>query len=296
MKHRQNDISTLWSEIRDSDKLDPSIIKKIEKVVICDKPDSNTANNKNNRPKESASRKWTVKKSIFGNPFRNVSDELVRFYKKNKKCKAIINPVFESLSFDRKNKKFTKLPILLKDLLENLHREVFEPRLKSNQITDISNIIGKGSNIKSTKSLIKVTNFDMNNIKEEDKDKIINSQKNKAMYENGENDNLEELIKMEENSSIRNLQLSIPAEVQTNIKQESIEEIEEQQNSIKDQNEYVIDMNCNEVLSELNKSDSITVRTVQSPHNEPKIFATAEKVWNNIIAHIRSLSDFFINE
>lgn len=44
------------------------------------------------------------------------------------------------------------------------------------------------------------------------------------------------------------------------------------------QNEYNIDMNWNEVLSELDKSDSVTVRTVLSPNNDQKVVQTAEKV------------------
>lgn len=38
MKHKQNEISKLWDEIKQADKLDTSVINKIEQILLDDKP------------------------------------------------------------------------------------------------------------------------------------------------------------------------------------------------------------------------------------------------------------------
>lgn len=61
---------------------------------------------------------------VFGNPLRNVSENLVKLYRKNSKHKKIISPVFESLGYSKKDKKFKTWPILLKDFIYNLNDEI----------------------------------------------------------------------------------------------------------------------------------------------------------------------------
>jgi hypothetical protein len=160
MKQKQNEISKLWSDIKEADKLDPSIIKKIEQVIIEEKPVTRTSERKA-KNKRAASRKLATNKSIFGNPMRNVSEELITFYKTNRRCKTIINPVFEKLSYDKKSKKFMKWPILLKDLLINLHGEIMgveeSPKLLNSTESPVKSDKVEGSNQKVVTPSIKVT-------------------------------------------------------------------------------------------------------------------------------------------
>ena len=63
---------------------------------------------------------------VFGNPLRNVSDNLVKLYKKSSRHKNIIPLVYQNLGYSKKLKNFTKLPILLKDFIYNLHDEIIK--------------------------------------------------------------------------------------------------------------------------------------------------------------------------
>jgi len=63
---------------------------------------------------------------VFVNPLRNVSDNLIKLFRYNSKHKKVILPVFKSLGYNKKQKKFEKWPILLKDFVLNLHSELAE--------------------------------------------------------------------------------------------------------------------------------------------------------------------------
>lgn len=84
MKHKQNELVKIWDQIKASDKFDPNLLKKIHSVLIEKRPTTRRSDKKTNRSKKTSNRKLANTKSIFGNPMRNVSDELIEFYKNNK--------------------------------------------------------------------------------------------------------------------------------------------------------------------------------------------------------------------
>lgn len=67
MKHSQNDISQLWTQIKSNDVLDASIIKQIEDIIIDDSPASKESEKKVTT-RRTSNRKLASTKSIFGNP------------------------------------------------------------------------------------------------------------------------------------------------------------------------------------------------------------------------------------
>ena len=81
--------------------LDPSLIESIKELILEEKPRESFSTN-NKRPKRSKRIKDSKTKRLFGNPMRNISDELVNFYKNNTKHKRVILPILTKLGFDCK--------------------------------------------------------------------------------------------------------------------------------------------------------------------------------------------------
>lgn len=183
----------------------------------------------------------------------------------------IINPVFEKLSYDKKAKKFTQWPILLKDLLINLHNEIMmHTNTQDKEGTENTNI-AKGSNQSKPHPKISIIKME-----KQDEKKKQNSTKKSILCE----EDLEESISFENDKDISMGEVvHEESQDQKESSNSSDDEDEEDKNIPKNcKIDYGIDMNCNEVLDELDRSESVTVRTIKSPDNEPKTLVTGEKV------------------
>lgn len=117
------DINALWKQIKSSENLDTNLLEQIQKTVLEESvPDKAVS-----KPSTKRSRKNLVEKPqsarIFGNPMRNVSDNLMKLYKEIPEHREVLLPFFEKMSYSKKLEKFTKWPILLKDFIHNLHQE-----------------------------------------------------------------------------------------------------------------------------------------------------------------------------
>lgn len=111
-----NSVDQMWSNIltvfagaddnavlRDASaigRIDPSLIQSIKKLVIEEKPREIVVDN-HKKPRRPGKNKTCKTKSMFGNPLRNISDELTQFYKTNVTHKRVIMPVLENLGFDK---------------------------------------------------------------------------------------------------------------------------------------------------------------------------------------------------
>ncbi|CAI2385821.1 unnamed protein product [Moneuplotes crassus] len=102
---------SLWNSIKSTKKLEPSLVENIQSILI----DSACQEGTNTTQKRKRKSKRVQ---------RNVSTNLITLYRKTSKYRNIINPVYEQLGYDRKQKRFEKCRILLKDFLENLNNEI----------------------------------------------------------------------------------------------------------------------------------------------------------------------------
>lgn len=295
---KTSDISTMWNTIKSSQKIDPNLINNIQKLVLEDSNSEKAPEKKNKirNSKRLASRRPAS--GIFGNPLRNVSDSLIILYNKTKKFKKHISPVYESLGYSKKLKKFTKWPILLKDFVNNLFQEI----TISNEST------GKSVKVElELKESIKPEKKSMRSksIKENLKDTIkkeSDSSNSVLSVDNYQNANQKgvvtkldissdplDLVKQEINddasfkenevgSPIRNLHsLSLSKFNQIN----DFKEEEKNYSCDKEMEDLHIsndvDMECQENLMDSDNNNSPTVRTDQSHANEPRFVTTAEK-------------------
>ena len=97
--NNNKDINSLWTNIKTSQVLDPTVTNSIQKLILGEKPRETSINTR--RSKRVNNRKSVKAKNSFGNPLRDVSEELIKFYKRNRKQKRIISPVFENLGFNK---------------------------------------------------------------------------------------------------------------------------------------------------------------------------------------------------
>lgn len=174
--------------------------------------------------------------------------------------------MFEKMSFDKKTKKFSKWPILLKDVLTNLHNEIIDCSQSSNQDKNSVNLGNQGSNQKQSMGQMKVTK--VTQIASKTHDVPMTSNTTKVV------DDSKDITVHEQEKSSNEV---------SNIKKESLlqnDNLVEENKEFPDEthNDFGIDMNWNEVLDDVEKLDSVTVKTVISPNNEAKICQTAEKV------------------
>lgn len=117
------DINALWTKIKSSENLDINLLKQIQKVVLEENvPDKGVSKSSHKRSRKNLVEKHQSAR-IFGNPMRNVSDNLMKLYNEIPKHRNTILPVFEKMGYNEKLEKFTKWPILLKDFIHNLHQE-----------------------------------------------------------------------------------------------------------------------------------------------------------------------------
>lgn len=210
---------------------------------------------------------------------------LCNFINKNKKSKVIINSVFERLSYDKTTKKFAKWPILLKDLLINLHDEIASQTPEKSQRNASSNKSkSKSSATKSNTKLIKVTKVEKPKIKLEIDDEVMEAEASPELKAKPAK-NYEPQYSSNESMNSPDQRRNDSASDHGSLNKDHSEALKGAY-----KNEYAIDMNCNEVLDEIDKSESVTVRTVQSPNNQPKNLVTAEKVCLFYLSELRQIS------
>lgn len=254
--------------------LDSSLIESIKELILEEKPRESLVVHNNKRPKRSKRIKDCKTKQLFGNPMRNISDELVEFYKSNLKHKRVILPILQNLGFDSKNKKFAKWPILLKDFIQNLHDHLVKDVESDQKQMDIKLEV-KEEELGSTKVTKKSRGKLRRSLKFESAKEEVQTMERRhhnISLKTGPTD---------QKSHIRNLHSELPQNLL--VKEESkSEELKNEEIGQEDgeqtPNEYTIDMNWNEVLSELESSDSKTVRTIRSQSNDQKDMITGEKI------------------
>lgn len=295
---KTSDISTMWNTIKSSQKIDPTLIDNIQKVVLEDS-NSDKAPEKKNKVRNSkrlASRRPAS--GIFGNPLRNVSDSLIILYNKTKKFKKHISPVYESLGYSKKLKKFTKWPILLKDFVNNLFQEItinnestgksvkVELELKETLQPEKKSTRSKGSK-QEPKTSIK-----QEAVSSQSALSMGNSQKSGEKVVVTNPNSCEEPLglgkqEVDGDSFVKENQVGSPIR---NLHSPSTNKINQINNSKEEEKHYSsdremedmhnscdVDMECQENLMDSEINNSPTVRTEQSPKNEPRFITTAEK-------------------
>lgn len=267
-----SDLSSMWTSIQANASVDPALAKSITNLLFEDESKKTRSSSK--RSSRTVKNKSSKNKSIFGNPLRNVSEDLVKLYKKNKKHKRIISPVFESLGFNKKSRKFSKWPILLKDFVSNLYTELAQKEPSKSSVKSIKEEI-----IETPKKIVK-----------EPMEKPTRSTCNKTFrttkimqdeeMEDESKENLCNAMEIDKSSPVRNLhspkpsKLPIKEEIKTEeAKKETLAKVKGAQTP----KNFNIDMNCNESLSDLDKSEAKTIKTDNSPDNETRGLITGEK-------------------
>lgn len=218
--------------------LDPSLVESIKELILEEKPrESVTVSNK--RPKRSKRIKDCKTKRLFGNPMRNISDDLVEFYKSNLKHKRVILPVLQNLGFDSKNKKFAKWPILLKDFIQNLHDHLVKDDDSDQKMLQIKQEV-KEEELGSTKVTKKSRGKFRRALKFESA-----KEETREIDRRHHNYSLK-TASADQKSHIRNLHSEQPQDVfmkEENKSEESKNEEIEQEDGEQTPNEYTIDMN-----------------------------------------------------
>jgi hypothetical protein len=131
------DINSLWNTIKSSENMNSGLAKSIQLYVLDDSTkESSSFKKRSVRNSKRISEKQSSAK-MFGNPLRNVSENLIKLYRNNSKYKSVISPVFEALGYNKKQKKFLKWPILLKDFIYNLHQEIMNDKSNRGNLTEI---------------------------------------------------------------------------------------------------------------------------------------------------------------
>lgn len=261
------DINSLWTSIRSSNNVQEGLLECIQKTLSEKDSSEKESPTKSGRKtsKRVAEKRHTSR--VFGNPMRNVSDNLVQLYNKNPKYKKAISPVLEKLGYNKKQKKFIKWPILLKDFIFNLHQEIVnesnggklaedgkekkEPvrRSKRSKTRSEIKVRSEGQISESAKAAdLKVKSDQvLSKVKEE----VIAPSDKEMKSEPVKREALD--LKLDPQSPIRNLH-SPEVKKEGHRSRIKIEESKQSDMEMKDEEHALdcnIDMNCNEVLSEL---------------------------------------------
>lgn len=237
------DINSLWNTIKSNENMKSGLAKSIQKYVLDDSSkDSSPSKKRSVRNSKRLSEKQTSAK-MFGNPLRNVSENLIKLYRNNSKYKSVISPVFENLGYNKKQKKFLKWPILLKDFIYNLHQEIVSNKSNRGNLTEIkeeavedqktSKRKARADNKKTTSSKKQKSTskqrdmtkqLDSADLKEEAKE-VQNIYSKSDIKE--ETDRDATMAKVEESTPIRNLHSSSLKKEHRNLKQEESKDQEE---------------------------------------------------------------------
>jgi hypothetical protein len=289
------DINSLWNTIKSSENMNSGLAKSIQLYVLDDSTkESSSFKKRSVRNSKRISEKQSSAK-MFGNPLRNVSENLIKLYRNNSKYKSVISPVFEALGYNKKQKKFLKWPILLKDFIYNLHQEIMNDKSNRGNLTEIkeeaveaqeSSKCKTRANSKKTRSSKKQNStskqrhetkqMDPSDLKKEDKERQNNLSKF-DIKEESERDVT--ITKTEKVTPTRNLHSSAFKKEEENLK---MEESKSQADDIdikveKTPQTFNVDMGWDEDLEESQNSESVTVRTILSPNNADKNLVTGEK-------------------